>query len=127
MPRAATTSDAFNAVAEPRRRDILNYLALQERPVREIVARLGLSQPSVSKHLRVLRGVGLVHLRREGRQKLYRTNAEAIRPLHEWTSSFARFWQHQLSRIKEQAEGHASNVQPDSHSRRNHDLDRNKD
>ncbi|MGA2984067.1 MAG: metalloregulator ArsR/SmtB family transcription factor [Terriglobia bacterium] len=104
MARAATTSDAFNAVAEPRRREILNYLALQERPVGDIVETLGLEQPSVSKHLRVLRNVGLVHVRRDGRQKLYRINAEAIRPLHEWTSKFERFWQHQLSRIKERAE-----------------------
>jgi DNA-binding transcriptional ArsR family regulator len=105
MPRASTTSDAFNAIAEPRRREILNYLALQDRPVGEIVAALGIEQPSVSKHLRVLRDVGLVHVRREGRQKLYRTNAEAIRPLHEWTSKFERFWKHQLHRIKERAEG----------------------
>ena len=105
MPRAATTSDAFNAVAEPRRRAILNYLALQERPVGDIVASLGLEQPSVSKHLRVLRDVGLVHVRRDGRRMLYRTNAEAIRPLHEWTSSFERFWRHQLNRVKERAEG----------------------
>src|SRR5271170_786812 len=107
MPRAATTSDAFNAVAEPRRRDILNYLALQERPVGDIVATLRLEQPSVSKHLRVLRDVGLVRVRRDGRRMLYRTNAEAIRPLHEWTSTFARFWQQQLQRIKERAEAKA--------------------
>ena len=125
MPRAATTSDAFNAVAEPRRREILNYLALQERPVGHIVATLGLSQPSVSKHLRVLRDVGLVNLRREGRQKLYRTNAEAIRPLHEWTSTFEHYWRHQLSRIKERAEGNAGKVS-DINRRRNHDLDRSK-
>ena len=104
MPRAATTSDAFNAVAEPRRREILNFLALQERPVGEIVDRLNLEQPSVSKHLRVLRAVGLVNVRRDGRRMLYRTNAEAIRPLYEWTSTFERFWRHQLSRIKERAE-----------------------
>jgi DNA-binding transcriptional ArsR family regulator len=104
MARAATTSDAFNAVAEPRRRDILNYLALQERPVGEIVDSLGLEQPSVSKHLRVLRDVGLVHVRRDGRRMLYRTNAEAIRPLHDWASTFERFWRHQLSRVKERAE-----------------------
>ncbi len=104
MARAATTSDAFNAVAEPRRRDILNYLALQERPVGEIVASLDMEQPSVSKHLRVLRDVGLVRARREGRHMLYRTNAEAIRPLHEWASTFERFWRHQLSHIKERAE-----------------------
>src|SRR6202035_3544281 len=92
MARAATTSDAFNAVAEPRRRDILNYLAMQEQPVGDIVARLGLGQASVSKHLGVLRNVGLVHVRRNGRRMLYRTNAEAIRPLHEWTKTFERFW-----------------------------------
>ena len=126
MARASTTSDAFNAVAEPRRREILNYLALQERPVGEIVATLGLSQPSVSKHLRVLRDVGLVDLRRDGRQKLYRTNADAIRPLHEWTSTFERYWRHQLNRIKERAEGNVSKVHPDVNSRRNHDHDRNK-
>jgi len=127
MARAATTSDAFNAVAESRRREILNYLALQERPVGEIVASLGLSQPSVSKHLRVLRDVGLVDLRRDGRQKLYRTNAEAIRPLHEWTSTFERYWQHQLRRVKERAEGKVGRVQPELNARRNHDLDRDKD
>jgi DNA-binding transcriptional ArsR family regulator len=104
MPRAATTSDAFNAVAEPRRREILNYLALEERPVGDVVTALGLEQPSVSKHLRVLRDVGLVHVRRDGRQMLYRTNAQAIRPLHEWAGTFERFWQHQLARIKERAE-----------------------
>jgi DNA-binding transcriptional ArsR family regulator len=104
MARAATTSDAFNAVAEPCRREILHYLALQERPVGEIVAKLGLEQPSISKHLRVLRDTGLVHVRRDGRQKLYRTNADAIRPMHEWTSQFEQFWQHQLKRVKEKAE-----------------------
>ena len=107
MPRASTTSDAFNAVAEPRRREILNFLALQERPVGEIVDSLNLEQPSVSKHLRVLREVGLVNVRRDGRRMLYRTNAEAIRPLYEWTSTFERFWRHQLSRIKERAETQA--------------------
>jgi DNA-binding transcriptional ArsR family regulator len=82
----------------------LNYLALQERPVGEIVARLGMEQPSVSKHLGVLRDVGLVRVRRDGRRMLYRTNAEALRPLHDWTKTFERFWQHQLSRVKERAE-----------------------
>jgi len=104
MPRAATTSDTFNAIAEPRRREILNFLALQERPVGEIVASLGLEQPSVSKHLRVLRDVGLVHVRRDGRHMLYRTNAAAIRPLHDWAGKFERFWRHQLLRVKERAE-----------------------
>ncbi|HUI50584.1 MAG TPA: metalloregulator ArsR/SmtB family transcription factor [Terriglobales bacterium] len=104
MARASTTSDAFNAVAEPRRRDILSFLVAQERPVNDIVASLGLPQPSVSKHLRVLLEVGLVDVRRDGRQMLYRTNASAIRPLHEWTRTFERYWQHQLARIKERAE-----------------------
>jgi DNA-binding transcriptional ArsR family regulator len=104
MARAATTSDAFNAVAEPRRRDILSFLAMQERPVGDIVDALGMEQPSVSKHLKVLREVGLVEARRDGRQIMYRTNAEAIRPLHEWTQTFERMWRHQLSRIKDQAE-----------------------
>ena len=104
MPRAATTSDAFNAVAEPRRREILSYLALKERPVGDIVKSLRLEQPSVSKHLRVLRDVGLVRMRCQGRQKLYQTNAEAIRPLHEWASTFERYWSHQLNRVKERAE-----------------------
>jgi DNA-binding transcriptional ArsR family regulator len=104
VPRASTTSDAFNAVAEPRRRDILNYLALQERPVADIVLTLRLAQPSVSKHLRVLRDVGLVRARRNGRRILYRTNPEAIRPLYEWTKTFERFWGHHLLRIKERAE-----------------------
>jgi DNA-binding transcriptional ArsR family regulator len=104
MPRAATTSDTFNAIAEPRRRDILDYLAPRERPVGDIVVALGLGQPSVSKHLRVLRDVGLVDVRRDGRQMFYRTNAAGIRPLHEWTSRFERYWRSQLARVKERAE-----------------------
>ena len=104
MARASTTSDAFNAIAEPRRREILSFLAFAERPVGDIVAALGLEQPSVSKHLRVLRDVGLVTVRRDGRNMLYRTEAAAIRPLHEWTRTFERIWSHQLLRIKERAE-----------------------
>jgi DNA-binding transcriptional ArsR family regulator len=104
MARATTNSDVFNAVGEPWRREILSFLALQERPVGEIVAGLGLPQPSVSKHLRVLYDVGLVDVRRDGRHMFYRTNAEAIKPLHEWTSTFERLWKHQLLRIKERAE-----------------------
>jgi DNA-binding transcriptional ArsR family regulator len=103
VPRAATTSDVFNAVAEARRRDILAFL-VDERPVNDIVEALELPQPSVSKHLKVLRDVGLVNVRRDGRQIFYRTNAEAIRPLHEWTQTFERFWRHQLIRVKERAE-----------------------
>ena len=104
MARASTTSDAFNAIAEPRRREILSFLAFAERPVGDIVAALGFEQPSVSKHLRVLRDVGLVTARRDGRHMLYRTEAAAIRPLHEWTRTFERIWSHQLLRIKERAE-----------------------
>ena len=108
MPRAATTSDVFNAVAEPRRREILVFLAPRERAVGEIVARLQMDQPSVSKHLRVLRSTGLVHMRCQGRQKLYRINAEALRPLHDWTARFEQYWAHQLHRIKQRAEAAAS-------------------
>ena len=104
MPRAATTSDVFNAIAEVQRRDILVYLASQERHVSDIVARFELSQPSVSKHLRVLRHVGLVNARRDGRQMFYRANADAIRPLHEWTGIFQQYWSNQLARVKERAE-----------------------
>jgi DNA-binding transcriptional ArsR family regulator len=104
MARAATSSDAFNAVAEPRRREILEFLAQEERTVGDIVTKLNLEQPSVSKHLKVLREVRLVRVRRNGRHMLYRTNAEALRPMYDWTKTFERFWQHQLDRIKERAE-----------------------
>ena len=108
MPRAATTTDVFNAVAEPRRREILSFLGRRERPVGDIVESLKLDQPSVSKHLRVLRETGLVRMRCQGRQKFYRTNADAIRPLHDWASTFEQYWGHQLSRIKQRAEAGAS-------------------
>jgi len=127
MARAATTSDAFNAVAEPRRREILEYLANEERPVGDIVIRLRLEQPSVSKHLRVLRDVGLVRARRQGRRILYRTNAEAIRPLHEWTAEFERFWRHQLMSIKERAEAKARQGETVPNSGGNHGDDSSKD
>lgn len=104
MPRAAASSDVFNAVAEPQRRAILRFLAADERPVGDIVNALELTQPSVSKHLRVLRDVNLVSTRRDGRQVLYRTDARAIRPIFEWAASFERYWRHQLLRIKERAE-----------------------
>jgi DNA-binding transcriptional ArsR family regulator len=112
VPRAATHSDVFNALGEPRRRDILALLAGDERPVGDIVAALDLPQPSVSKHLKVLRHVGLVHVRRDGRQVFYRTNVEAIRPLHEWTKTFERFWRHQLTRVKERAEANTRRTEP---------------
>lgn len=108
MARAATTSDAFNAIAEPRRRQILVFLASEEKQVTEIVMALGMEQPTVSKHLRVLRETGLVGMRRNGRHKLYQTNAEAIRPLHDWSAFFERYWGHQLLRVKERAEEMAS-------------------
>jgi DNA-binding transcriptional ArsR family regulator len=104
VPRASTSSDVFNAVAEPQRRAILSLLAADERPVGEIVEALELAQSSVSKHLRVLRDVGLVRARRDGRRVLYRTNAGALRPLHEWAGTFERYWRHQLGRVKERAE-----------------------
>lgn len=104
MARAATSSDVFNAVAEPRRREILSYLALGERSVNEIVEALECRQPSVSKHLKVLRDVGLVQVRRDGRRTVCRIHADGLRPLHEWTASFARLWRHQLLRVKRGAE-----------------------
>ena len=94
----------------------MSYLAGAERPVGEIVEVLGLEQPSVSKHLRVLRNVGLVRMRCQGRQKLYRTNAEAIRPLHEWAGTFERYWQHQLNRVKELAEATVRQASSDLNS-----------
>lgn len=92
MARAATTTDAFNAVAEPRRREILDALSLGERPVNELVDLLGLAQPHVSRHLRVLREVGVVDVRDEGRQRLYRLNAQALKPIHTWVSTYEHLW-----------------------------------
>ena len=92
MARAATTADAFNAVAEPRRRQILDLLAGGERPVNDVVRELGLPQPQVSKHLRVLREVGAVDVREEGRQRLYRLNGYALKPIHDWVKSYERLW-----------------------------------
>lgn len=104
MPRAATTSDPFNAIAEPRRRDILVFLAGRERPVADIVDELEMAQPSVSKHLKVLLQVRLVDVRREGRQAFYRTNTDEIKTIHDWTAAFQRYWQSQLLRVKDRAE-----------------------
>jgi DNA-binding transcriptional ArsR family regulator len=92
MARAATTTDAFNAVAEPRRRQILEALTGGERSVNELVEALGLAQPQVSKHLRVLREVGAVEVREEGRQRLYRLNGRALKPIHDWVTGFAQTW-----------------------------------
>jgi DNA-binding transcriptional ArsR family regulator len=104
MARAPTTLDPFNAVAEPKRRQVLDVLAKGERPVNELVHSLGWPQPQVSKHLSVLRKVGLVSERREGRQRIYTLNAERLKPIHEWVKDYERFWGHQLMRIKARAE-----------------------
>ena len=92
MARAATTADAFNAVAEPRRRQILDVLAGGELPVNDVVYRLGLSQPQVSKHLRVLREVGAVDVREDGRQRFYRLNGDALKPIHDWIARYEQTW-----------------------------------
>ena len=107
MPRAATDSDIFNAIAEPRRREILILLAPRERAVGDIASSLKLDQPSVSKHLRVLRETGLVHMRCQGREKFYRTHAEALLPLHDWAGIFEKYWKHQLDGVKQRAEAAA--------------------
>jgi len=104
MARASTVSDPFNAIAEPRRRHILEFLAGEERSVSEVVAALDLAQPSVSKHLQVLHEVGLVSVRREGRRTMYRINGEGLRSIHDWSSMFAKYWRGQLRRIKAHAE-----------------------
>ena len=92
VARAATTTDAFNAVAEPRRRQIVDLLADGERSVNELVELLSLPQPQISKHLRVLREVGVVHVREDGRQRLYSLNAAALRPIHDWVKDYERLW-----------------------------------
>jgi DNA-binding transcriptional ArsR family regulator len=99
MARAATTTDAFNAVAEPRRRQILDVLADGERPVNDLVAVLGLAQPQVSKHLRVLREVGAVEVRDEGRRRLYRLNGQALKPIHDWVSNYERTWSERFEQL----------------------------
>lgn len=99
MARAATTADVFNAVAEPRRREILDVLVDGERPVNDLVGLLGLGQPQVSKHLRVLREVGAVDVREEGRQRLYRLNGHALKPIHDWVSDYERFWSERFGRL----------------------------
>jgi DNA-binding transcriptional ArsR family regulator len=104
MARAPATPDPFTAIAEPRRRQVLEVLAGGERPVNDLVASLGWPQPQVSKHLGVLKKVGLVSVRRLGRQRVYRVNAEPLKPVHEWVKTFERFWTHQLDRIKARAE-----------------------
>jgi DNA-binding transcriptional ArsR family regulator len=99
MARAATTADAFNAVAEPRRRQIVDALAGGERPVNDLVRLLGLAQPQVSKHLRVLREVGVVDVRDEGRQRLYRLNGHALKPIHDWVKPYERSWSERFDQL----------------------------
>ena len=99
MARAATTSDVFNAIAEPQRRQILVLLRAGERPVTELADELGMTQPGASKHLRVLREVGLVRDRKAGKQRLYALHADELRPVHEWTGGFERFWNESFDRL----------------------------
>jgi DNA-binding transcriptional ArsR family regulator len=99
MARAATTADAFNAVAEPRRRQILDLLAGGERPVNDLVELLGIAQPQVSKHLRVLREVGAVHVRDAGRRRLYRLNGRALKPIHDWVKNYERSWSERFDEL----------------------------
>jgi DNA-binding transcriptional ArsR family regulator len=99
MARAATTTDAFNAVAEPRRRQILDVLADGERPVNDLVRLLGLAQPQVSKHLRVLREVGAVEVRDAGRQRLYRLNGPALKPIHDWVRNYEQTWSERFDQL----------------------------
>ena len=101
MARAATTADAFNAVAEPRRRQILDVLAGGERPVNDLVMLIGLAQPQVSKHLRVLREVGLVEVRGEGRQRIYRLNGQPLKPIHDWVKDYERSWEERFEALDE--------------------------
>jgi DNA-binding transcriptional ArsR family regulator len=117
MARAATTADAFNAVAEPRRRQILDVLSGGERPVNDLVRRLGLAQPQVSKHLRVLREVGVVDVRNEGRQRLYRLNGHALKPIHDWVKAYEQSWSERfeqldvvLDDLKQKEEGNGSSA-----------------
>jgi DNA-binding transcriptional ArsR family regulator len=116
MARAATTTDAFNAVAEPQRRRILDLLTGGERSVNELVEGLGLSQPQVSKHLRVLREVGAVHVRDDGRRRLYRLNGPALKPIHDWVKAYERTWEERftamdavLDQLKRQEEDDGGN------------------
>ena len=99
MARAATTTDAFNAVAEPRRREILDVLAGGELAVNDLVEGLGMAQPQVSKHLRVLREVGAVDMREQGRQRLYRLNAQALKPIHDWVKDYERMWSERFEQL----------------------------
>jgi DNA-binding transcriptional ArsR family regulator len=105
MPRAATTTDVFNAIAEPRRREIIEMLVDgRDHAVGDVVKTLRISQPAVSKHLGVLRKVGIVSVTKHGQLRMYRLNPEQLRPVHDWVKRYERFWTHQIDRIKERAE-----------------------
>lgn len=109
MPRAATTTDVYNAIAEPRRREIIDLLAEQSpRAVGDLVERLKLPQPAVSKHLGVLRKVGIVTVTKQGQQRLYELNPEKLKTVHDWVKAFEKFWTHQIDRIKQRAEQKAA-------------------
>ena len=108
MARAATTADVFNAIAEPKRREVIAVLADgREYAVNEVVVRLRIAQPAVSKHLRVLREVGVVSMVKRGQHRMYRLNAAELKPVHDWVKTFERYWTHQLGQIKQRAEGKA--------------------
>src|SRR3977135_137290 len=120
VARAATTADAFNAVAEPRRRQILDILVGGERPVNELVALLGLAQPPVSKHLKVLRDVGVVLVRQDGRQRLYRLNGQALKPIYEWVSAYERSWSERFEQMETVLEDTREKEQEDEHRGQQH-------
>lgn len=115
MARSATTSDAFNAVGDPHRRQILSLLAQGERSVNDIVQTLGLKQPQVSKHLKVLKDVGLVSMRGDGQQRLYKVNGGALKPIHDWVKTFERFWEETFDRLAEYLKEIQSQEKSDEH------------
>lgn len=119
MARAATTTDAFNAIAEPRRREIIGLLSRRNAwPVNELAAEIGLAQPAVSKHLGVLRKVGLVSVRKQGQQRMYELNARELKAVHDWVKTFERYWTNHVDRIRERAERRARETKT-SHTKEN--------
>jgi DNA-binding transcriptional ArsR family regulator len=115
MARAATTTDAFNAIAEPRRRQIVDLLAGGERPVNDLVGQLGIAQPQVSKHLRVLREVGVVDVREQGRRRLYSLNGQALKPIHDWVKNYERMWSDRFDELDVVLEELKRKEQRDAH------------
>ena len=104
MPRVAATADVFNAIAEPRRRQIIEILRSRKHAVGELVDQLRIPQPAVSKHLGVLRRVGLVSVEKQGQQRFYHLEGESLKAVHDWVKMYERYWSHQLDRIKARAE-----------------------